>query len=123
MEDFLFEWFFGWLFSSALGLLAQSAPDANSGGVPITLSGFWLGVYAIGASLAAAIGTMAKLFFDDKDKARKEETARFRINRDIVFGNDRTRRLHVETREWAQDITKFLAAWPGCPPGLHHSSV
>ena len=54
------------------GLMAQVAPpDPN--GPPISLTGFWLGVYAVMASLAAAFGTLAKLFFDDREKRRASD--------------------------------------------------
>lgn len=109
MEDFLHEWF-SWAFSV---LWAQVAPP-DPGGIPITLTGFWLGVYAVGASLAAAIGTVIKLYFDDREKRRASDIVKLRL----TLGNDRSRRNHIETREYLHRLVDHIARIPGCPPGI-----
>jgi len=91
-------------------LLAQVPPDPN-GGIPITLTGFWLGVYAVGASLAAALGTVLKLYFDDREKRRASDIIKLRL----TLGNDRMRRNHIETREYLERLVDHIAKIPGCP--------
>jgi hypothetical protein len=112
MWDF-FHGLVGWIASSIGWLFGQAVPDANAQQLP-QLTGFWLAVYAIAASVVAAAGTMGKAFYDDRDKERKEQTTRMRIAK----GNDRSRRYSVETREYLEELAKFIAKIPGCPPGI-----
>lgn len=100
------------LLSTASWLFAQVGPDPN--GQPIALSGFWLGIYAVMASLAAAFGTLAKLFFDDREKRRASDIVKLRL----TLGNDRARRYTVEDREYLERLVEHVARIPGCPPGI-----
>jgi hypothetical protein len=108
MWNALHAWLFDWLPI----VWGQVAPVQD--GPPVALTGFWLGIYAVVASLMAAGGTIAKNYWDDKDKERKEETVRLRI----THGNDRSRRLHIETREYLQEFAEWAAKIPGAPPGM-----
>lgn len=111
MWDF-FHGLVGWIASSIGWLFGQAVPDANAQ-LP-QLTGFWLACYAIAASVVAAATTVIKSYYEDKEKERKEETIRMRITR----GNNRSRRYSVETREYLEELAKFIAKIPGCPPGI-----
>ena len=77
----------------------------------IQLTGFWLGIYAVGASVAAALGTVMKLYFDDREKRRASDIIKLRL----TLGNDRMRRNHIETREYLERLVDHIAKIPGCP--------
>jgi len=108
MEDFLHVLLTEWL----PRLFAQAAPDGGAPVIPLT--GFWLVVYAVGASLAAAAGTFGKLYWDDKDKQRASDIIKLRL----TLGNDRMRRHHIETREYLERLVNHIAKIPGCPPNI-----
>ena len=110
MWNFFHAWLGDWI---GVVMWAQ-VPPPDTNGVPVTLTGFWLGVYAVAASLAAAGGTLAKLYFDDREKRRASDIIKLRL----TLGNDRSRRYHTETREYLRRLVDFVAKIPGCPPGV-----
>lgn len=109
MEDFCHECIVG-LFP----LLAQAVQDTNGHvQVPVALTGFWLAIYAIFAALGTAVGAVAKNYYDDREKARAADIVKLRM----TLGNDRLRRMHIETREYLKELARYLARIPGAPPG------
>ncbi len=108
MEDFLHVSFIGGLIAVGGGILAE----INNGAGDQT--GLWLGASGIVASVLAALGAIAKSFWDDRAEQRKADIMKLRI----TLGNDRSRRYSVETRQYLEALAEYIARIPGAPPGI-----
>lgn len=90
------------------GVVAQVDPNGHGN------AGYVAAIMGFLTALGAAAASIGKAWIDYKEKQQQEETLRYRI----TYGNDRSRRYSVETRQYLEKLAHYISTIPGAPPGI-----